>query len=166
LAPWEYAKYKAWFDGEYSKIALPADCREILPPTTRLSNLFSTVWTLEWTLGFTDHKYLRVQEHFEKIRGLVGLSQRKAFAFHYGALVAVAADGTPERAASDPVDLRIDTSYGAAHMHFGNPEPHIAQANVEGLDMEKLELFAFVRAVLDHRKTGKTLDKLLKFRIK
>jgi hypothetical protein len=162
----DYSAYKAWFDGEHSKLVLPDDCREVLPPATRRTTEISLVWTLEWILEFADGKYLRVQEHFNKIRGLIGLSRRQAFAYHYGPFSLRGSGGIPERNSNDPVDLRIDTSDGPAHMHFGAPLPHIGQDKVEGLDMESLDMFVFIHGVLAHRKSGKPLDKVLRFRIK
>jgi hypothetical protein len=51
-------------------------------------------------------------------------------------------------------------------MHFGAALPHIGQEKVDGLEMDELDMFSFVRAIFAHRKTGKSLDKILKFRIK
>jgi hypothetical protein len=162
----DYPKYKAWFDGEHSALVLPNDSSEITAPTVGLAHSLSTTWTLKWILKFGDGKYLRVQEHYNKVTGLIGLSRRQAFAFHYGPIGAVTPDGIPDRKSNDPVDLRIDNSGAPAHMHLRAPQPHIGQERVDGLEMEDLDIFTFVRGIFSHRKTGNSFEKIFKFRIK
>ena len=86
-------------------------------------------------------------------------------AYHYGVISKVDANGIPQYIQTNPVDIRIDNSCQRVHLHFGTPDPHIFQENVEGLDLGKLDMFTFVRGIFKHRKTGMALDKVFGFKI-
>ena len=162
---WDYPRFKAWFDEEHSKLELPDGCSQISEPQTTRAHAFSPIWEIEWYLGFADRKYLRVWERYEKVAKLIDISRRLSFSYHYGLIAKQGPDGIPVRNSDDPVEMRIDNARGIAHMHFNSPEPHIAQANVEGLDLERIDLFTFIRAIFKHRKTGKPVNKTLGFKI-
>jgi hypothetical protein len=50
-------------------------------------------------------------------------------------------------------------------MHYQAPARHYAQENIKGLTLESLGMLAFVRAVLQHRKSAKPLSEVLGFQI-
>ncbi len=109
-------------------------------------------------------KYLRIWEWYVRRPGLQD-SYRKRFAHHYGQITAQDSDGTPERKPTDPVDIRIDNKNDVPHMHYGAPQPHHQQANVQGLELQNITMFNFVNGVLRHRSTGRTIKKIFHFRI-
>lgn len=158
----DYFQYKRWFDENRAKLKLPSDCSEIEPASFYITNQY--VWTFEWHLGFPDPKYIRVWEHHMKWKGLLD-SRRTQFAFHYGPVVHRDKDGVPIWQSADLVDLRIDNSEGRPHLHYGAPEPHHLEENVKGLDLEKIDMFTFIKCIFSHRKTGKPIHNLLAFRI-
>jgi hypothetical protein len=150
-------------DKAYANLELPPDCVEQKPRTIINSRLFS--WTFDWLLVFkSDDKYLRVRESYEKMAGLL-MSRRLGFAFHYGPIVKQNANGDVIHESSDPVDIRIDKSRGHTHMHYQAPSPHYAQENVKGITLDSIGMFEFVRAVLQHRKSGKDISEILGFKI-
>lgn len=159
----DYLKFKAWFESERSTIQLPSDCTE-LQPRTKLSGWF--VWTFTWYLMFTPDRYLRMSEHYDRWPELINTSRRTSFAYHYGPVVRVGADGVPERDSADPVDIRIDNARGPAHLHFGSPNPHYQQSEVEGLQLGRVDMFTFLKAILRHRSANCTIEKALGFRIR
>jgi len=159
----DYLSFRRRFDQSYGKLKLPLGCVEQKPPTASNKHLYS--WTFDWVLVFTDdNKYLRVRESHEKVAGL-DLSRRMGFVFHYGPIVQRDTDGNIIRQSNDPVDIRIDNSRGHVHMHYQAPDPHYAQESIKGLTLESLDMLAFVRAVFQHRKSGKPISEILGFQI-
>jgi hypothetical protein len=158
----DYLEFKARFDQEYSKLKLPEDCTELLNSSVPTSSL---VWTFKWYLEFSDGSYIQIKEHYTKKARMIQHSHRAAFNYHYGPVVQRTADGLPEAASANPVHIRIDTSNSPAHMHLGSPNPHYEQARVENLDMQNLDMFTFIKAVLKHRRTGASFQETLNFRI-
>lgn len=160
----DYFLFTREFDKAHAKLKLPPDCTEVQPPTTIPWGL--CFWKFEWVLVFnTDNKYLRVWEEYSKVTGLL-LSRRLRFVLHYGPIVGRDQDGNIIRDDKDPVEIRVDNTRGQAHMHYQAPEPHHPQENVEGIDLEALDKFAFIKAILEHRRTGKPLDRILRFKVR
>lgn len=121
-------------------------------------------WTFEWVLEFSANKYMRVWEQYGRVPGLQE-ARRVRFAFHYGPITSRDNSGKIERYYGDPVDIRVDDFNTPAHLHFQEPQQHHRQENVLGLELSSLGMMVFIKAVLKHRKSGKPLDKILKFRI-
>lgn len=160
----DYLQFSREFEKFHAKLRLPQNCIEPAPPTTIPVGFY--FWRFEWQLIFKDdNKYLRIWERYTKLKGL-DLSHRVSFAFHYGAVVEHDNDGLAVRDSQDPVDIRIDNINGPAHLHYQAPKPHIPQASVEGLNLEALDMFTFVKAIILHRKSGKPIDQILGFRIR
>lgn len=103
-------------------------------------------------------------EHHVKRFGLEE-SDRKAFSFHYGVITAKAANGVPTWRAEDPVDIRID-KLGATHLHYREQNPHYPQTSVQGLVLDRIEMFQFLNAILKHRSSGRTIQDVLHFKLK
>jgi len=66
----------------------------------------------------------------------------------------------------DPLDIRIDTSGGYLHMHYGKQEPHLKQSDVGGLDLRDVLAIDFIRGVIRHRTRGDEFTKIFGFKIK
>lgn len=96
---------------------------------------------------------------------MIETSRRIQFAHHYGPIVKLGIDGLPLHQSNDPVDIRIDNVSAPAHLHFGAPNPHHAQASVKGLILENMDMFTFVNGIVQHRTTTQPLDKVFKFTI-
>jgi hypothetical protein len=159
----DYPSFKRRFDQAYANLKLPPECIEQKPPTVTNVRLFS--WTFDWVLIFNDdNKYLRVRESHDKVAGLL-MSRRLGFAFHYGPIVKQGASGDIIRESTDPVDIRIDKSRGHVHMHYQAPGPHYTQEKVKGLTLDSVDMLRFVRAVLQHRQSGKSISEILGFEI-
>jgi hypothetical protein len=159
----DYLQFKRRFDQSHVKLKLPPDCVEQTPPTASNVHLYS--WMFDWVVVFnSDNKYLRVRESHDKVGGLAH-SRRLGFVFHYGPIVQRDVDGNIVWKSGDPLDIRIDTSGGAVHLHYQDPAPHHPQANVKGLSLNSIDVFKFVRAVLQHRRSGKPLNEILGFQI-
>lgn len=164
----DYLQYKQSVETAIENLKLPTDCSRVGEPLFRPATLYA--WIFEWVLEFESAKYIRVWEQYGRCAGLQE-SRRARFAFHYGLIPKKDGNGKILRDDGDPVDIRIDdyeTGQGGvqAHLHYGAPQPHYRQESVVGLQLADLEMFAFIKAVLKHRKSGKTLAKILKFRIK
>lgn len=158
----DYLKFKRWFDENAIALDCPSDCTELSPAAFQYTNLH--LWSLEWILFFDDGKYLRIWEHYDKVKGLEQ-SRRLQFSYHYGPLVGKDSVGQPVYLSSDPVDIRIDNHKGETHLHFQAPNPHYPLKRIKGRSIESLDLFTFIKAIFSHRKSGKSIDKVLGFKI-
>jgi len=161
----DYLEFLRWFRQQKGALKFPKDCTELLSPDTHPTS--SLVWTIEWILKFTDDTYLRIWEHHTRQAGIID-SRRLGFSYHYGPLTGVNANGIPIYKRSDPVEIRVDNSLnsGEVHLHFGAPDPHYFQDSVDGLILNDLGMFTFIKAIWKHRAKGQELQKLLGFRIK
>lgn len=159
----DYLWFKAHFDQEHAKLKLPADCKEALGPTALATT--SLVWTFRWVLEFTDGSYIQIKEHYTKKAGMIGHSHRSAFSYHYGPVVGRTSDGLPSADSKNPVHIRIDTSNSPVHMHLGSPNPHYEQNQIQGLDMQNLDIFTFVKAVFKQRRSGASFEETLRFQV-
>lgn len=160
----DYFAYKRWFEAGQASLSLPAEC--VSPdPVLKYSNQYT--WTLEWFLTFPDtHTHVRVWETFAKIQALQA-SRRISFAYHYGPTIRIDAAGMPDGEPSDPVFVRIDDIGGTVHLHpEGRPADHVPQDKISGLVLDQVDLFEFVKAVLRHRGSGKSIEKELRYRVK
>jgi hypothetical protein len=159
----DYVNFKARFDDAYAKLKLPPDCTEEITPTATNPGIYN--WTFDWLLVFKDdNRYLRAPERYGKVAGLQ-LSRRIAFTFHYGPIIQRDVNGKLIWQNTDSVDIRIDKIRGEVHMHYQAPNPHYGQGSIQGLTLESVDMLKFVRAVLQHRRSGKPLDEILGFKI-
>lgn len=159
----DYIQFKKSFDTSYKTLELPAECKELDLSFYPASSL---VWWLEWYLQFDDKKYARLWERYDRYGGMINMSRRVSLAYHYGPVMRVGADKLPAYDAKDPVDIRIDNSCQPIHLHLGAPLPHYPQSRIDGLQLTDLDTFDFVRAILSHRASGKTIQETLGFVIK
>lgn len=153
-------EFQRQFDQQRSEIELPADCSGDEPEI--LSTSPPLTWTVEWILHFSDHTHVRIWEYYDKFAGLA-YSRRVSFALHYGPDPVKNAAG--EIDPSQPVFIRIDTCGGEPHLHLAKREPHIPQSKVSGRVLDEITSMEFIKAVLRSRKTGKSIDSLLRLRV-
>lgn len=114
----------------------------------------------------SDRKYIRIWESYDKIAGLQ-MSRRVQWSYHYGFSDIVDEEGRALRGRpDDPLDIRIDTSGGAIHMHYQKQEPHYQQTDIAGLDLRDVYAIEFIRGVIRHRTRGDAFTKIFNFRIK
>ena len=162
MRPVEYLPWRRDADAKYDALKFPPDCKE-LHQAFAVTN--SRVWHFLWYLEFTDGKYVRVSERFDRWSGLDNASRKMSFAYHYGPIVNRGPDGLPAHQAADPVDIRIDNSCRPAHLHHQAPEPHIPQANIKGLVLDEMDGFAFVNGIFRHRCENKSLQAIFGFKV-
>jgi hypothetical protein len=126
-------------------------------------------WILRWSILFGDSMYIRTSELFDPVGARANplSGKRVQFSFHYGP--------TPKRTDSrgwpkmDPKSggtvLRVDLAppYND-HIHFAG-EDHVPQSRVKGLVIVDLDVFRFIEAVFAHRKTSRTIDTCLGFKL-
>jgi hypothetical protein len=116
-------------------------------------------------MRFSDNKYIRIAERYEKWGGLVGLSRKNSYAYHYGDIVKSGDAGLPAYGPGDPVDIRIDNSCSPIHLHYLAPNPHYPNSAVRGLDLEDMDMFAFVKGIFRHRSSKKPINEIFKFQV-
>jgi hypothetical protein len=169
-------EYLKWFTERYDDLKKDllepgsSECNggPILTPKPGLPP--SAPWKADWAVVFRDKKYFRVKESFNRVGyPYVGAGRRVHFSFHYGqAHPSFDADGYPETRATDtPVaDLRIDLDGRLVpHIHVNSPE-HIDQTRVDGYSIIDANMFSFLEAVAEHRRTKEPLTSLLKITIR
>jgi hypothetical protein len=160
-----YAAYRAYADAEYDALVIPSDCTETLKLIFTPGS--DVVWSSRWYLEFSDGKYVRAVERYQRWPGLTGIAKRMTIAYHYGDIVRRNPDDNlPAHLGSDPVDIRIDNSCAPIHLHFNSQDPHIPQSGVAGLDLESVDMFIFARGIFRHRQTKNPLDSVFKFKIR
>jgi hypothetical protein len=162
-----YGDYRAYADSQYDALVIPPDCKETLKLTFTPVN--DVAWSSRWYLEFTDGKYIRAAERFQRWPGLTGIAKRMTVGYHYGDIVRRNPDDNLPAYLStgtDPVDIRIDNSCAAIHLHYQSQNPHIFESSVLGLDLESVDMFVFVKAIFKHRETKKPLDSIFKFKIR
>lgn len=171
----DYFEFTRWVASKQAALVLPLDCKVLVPNTSYLVRN-DVLWTFIWVLHFiSDNRYLRIWEHHDKVAGLIAESRRSQFVYHYGPLTKFDPAGKPEvdelgvprYHSADPVDIRIDNICpgGRPHLHFGGPNPHYQQHQVDGLDLSGLDMFSFIAAILRHREKAMPLEKVLRFRL-
>ena len=160
-----YAEYDSWLQGEYSKITLEPNCIEagFLRPTVTPNK---PPWQMKWAVIFGDGKYFCAIENWpSRSVKFGGAGYREHFSFHYGiANLARDSDGIPLRSPDYPAIFRIDQDRNGPHIHFGGKD-HIGQDRVDGFTISDAEPFQFVQAVLQHRATGGSFDKIMQFTV-
>jgi|SRR5712664_19529 len=161
--PTDYAAFRAIVDQNYSALTLPSDCKESHP--LDIVRVTPDSWHLRWYLEFSDNKYVRIAERYEKFSKMMSLSRRINVAYHYGEITRRGPDSLPGHLASDPVDMRIDDSCGAIHLHYNSQNPHHPNDAVKGLDLDDLDMFGFVNGIFKHRANQKPLHVVFGFKV-
>lgn len=158
----DYLTFRKSFEKTLGKLRLPDDCQQREPCWEPVS---WHVWQVLVFFDFSNDEHIRIWESYDKIAKL-DMSRKTQWSYHYGDTATFDENGDAVRGApNDPLDLRIDTNRGI-HMHYQTHQPHYKQEDIEGIDLAAVGALDFVRAVLTHRRTGKSLSEVLGFKIK
>jgi hypothetical protein len=158
----EYNRYQRELYRRRGELTLPVGCLNQDPLFKKSAHGF---WTLEWLLVFPDGYYVRIWEHYNKIKGSSS-SVRHAFSFHYGPTEPGRKPGAYR--VGGPVAMRVDKPPDGepTHLHYANPTQHYQQEHVSGLSLDLLEMFDWLGAVLRHREQRRPLNEVLGFQLK
>jgi hypothetical protein len=164
----QFAEYDRWFWEQAGGFFFEQGCVPIGPYVTPTVAPNKPPWKAEWTVLFEDGFYFRVVENwFRRRTALGGRGERKAFSFHYGPTNPAKNDeGVPLYSDKYPALIRIDrdTDDRDSHMHYGG-ENHIPQARVQNLRISNVDPFWFIRAVIEHRRSQDSFDKIMRFTV-
>jgi hypothetical protein len=158
-----FSEYELWFRNLYNHFSLEAGAQELGPFLRRTAGPAEHHWKVDWVILFADGMHLRLKETYSP-RALArgGGGERKHFSYHYGNTPAsVGPDGFPEPKLSTPT-IRLDHDRFGPHAHF-NGQDHLKQDRIQGLQLGSAEMFVFLDAIVEHRKTQRPIDKLLGF---
>lgn len=163
--------YAARLHREYAAFHLDPTWQEIGPlykPTIRPN---SPPWNMDWAIIFPDGYYAYVYERWYTsgiwIPGKPRPGRREHFSFHYGrANHVLKPNGIPEKdKVNCPAIIRIDCDMWGPHLHFHNESDHINQQRVQGMVIQDSDPFEFMRAVIEHRNTGRDFDSIMHFTV-
>ena len=160
------SEYATWFWAEHAKYVLEQGAREVGPRLRPTSPCGPVPWQLKWAVLFDGGFYAQVTENYTPTK-FSGQGERKDFAFHYGQTPSsFDPNGFPiYQKRGLPATIRIDCDVPSGpHIHY-NGEDHIEQSRVIGLNILKSDLFDFMEAVREHRKTGQPFHEILNFTV-
>jgi len=163
-----FSEYELWLAKQAVNTSFEEGCVHIGPYATPTVEPNKPPWDFEWTVLFKDGHYLRVVEHWYR-RGshLGGGGYRKTFSFHYGpANPSRSTEGVPVPSDAYPAILRIDSDddWRGPHLHLDG-EDHIHQSRVKNLRISDIDPFDFIKAVMEHRKSGEKFEKIMSFTV-
>lgn len=157
-----YDQYKARFYTTVPLIAFPSETLVGLPV---FRSAVPSSWDFEWVIEFLDDlHYIHCREAWSS--RLHHPARRYRFSHHYGPGPRRSANGRI-RFLQDVV-LRIDRTNKPGepeHLHHLNPLPHYEQARVNGLTLDTIDMFRFISAILEHRRTGQPLHEALGYTV-
>lgn len=158
----QYTLYKSQFEAKRAALEVPPDC-VVGEPQFFIST--PNTWHMVWFLTFNDDHYIRCRELWSHRTGYP--ARRHQFTLHYGPIVAWKTSGEVQPHHTDPVIIRIDLGpNGPTHLHYGDPEPHYYQDELEGIDLVDVDMFAFIEAIFKSRAEGTEVRNILGFRIR
>ena len=161
----DYFEFEKDFKKKIGQLKLPRGA-ELLVPLTTMSTPFG--WTVEFFISFSDAHHIMIFENYSKLAGLYA-SRKLGWAYHYGPVTPgqLGSDGSLTKGScTDPLVIRIDTARIGLHLHFNSQNPHYKQSEVAGLDLEDIDCWKFIKGVLKHRQSGKSVDEVFGFKIK
>lgn len=150
------------FEAKIKRLKLPLDA-ELQEPEMD-SSLPPLVWQVSFFISFSDGTCIAIWELYEKIKGLQA-SRRTQWSYHYGSVKKENSGKLVQAEADAPLEIRVDTCGGAAHLHFQAREPHYPPSKVRGLDLQSLDCWQFIKNVLRHRETKKPINEIFGFEI-
>jgi len=165
-----YQDYKARFESNRTALVVPEDCKPGVPEYHPFLDLIDPhSWDFSWWLRFADKHYIVCHEIWGYRSGRSPL--RSYFSFHYGPIVRVDKNGNIERDPSNPLELRIcksNKSCEPSHLHYKKPHPapHYEQSRVDGLVLNEVDMFQFVKAVFRSRAEKIELDEAMGFTLR
>jgi hypothetical protein len=158
-----YLEYKARFFRTVPFLSFPKDCIVGLP--TFVTSPPNNVWQFQWVLEFlSDNHYVRCRESWSYRFGEP--ARRHLFSFHYGPICWRKADGAITYRETDSVVLRCDKkNHEPEHLHHQAQLPHYTQDRVRGIVIDEIDMYVFVRAVLQARQSGQPVDAVLGYTV-
>ncbi|HWY56900.1 MAG TPA: hypothetical protein VNZ03_20705 [Terriglobales bacterium] len=165
-----YQEYKVVCDKNRAELKVPGDCTVRVPQYRAFIDLIDPPsWDFEWWLTFSDKYYVVCHEAWSCRKGKQ--PKRHYFSFHYGPIVRTGKNGNPDRDASNPLVLRICNSNKSGdppHLHYKlpHPAPYYEQGRVDGLVLEDVDMFQFVKAVFRSRAEKVDMDKAMGFTLR
>jgi hypothetical protein len=126
---------------------------------------------MDWAVFFPDGMHAKLQERWypvgRRLAGRVLKGYREHFSFHYGPTNAHRdSEGFPVRdKVGHPAIIRIDRDKYGPHIHFHDEADHIPQSRVAGMIIDDADMFDFVRAVLEFRRSGRGFDDIMGFTV-
>lgn len=162
-----YSDYVAWLTAERAKLTFEAGVVERGPIHSPTCFPSSPPWNMDWLIRFDDGMQAYLYERWFPMKGFPQKGERRAFSFHYGTISPLTRrNGFPAPDKKDhPAYIRIDLDRHGPHLHFHGELPHIEQAKVTGMVIEKVDPFDFVRAVQQYRVTQSDFDSIMKFTV-
>jgi hypothetical protein len=165
-----FFQYAAWLKSERAAFQVDPAWSEIGPNYRPTRYPASPPWNMDWAIRFPDGYYAYVYERWypagQYVSGQPQRGYRKHFSFHYGpANPVLKPSGIPERSDLFPAIIRIDCDRWGPHLHFLGQD-HIDQASVDGMTIQDVCPFQFMRAVLEHRTTRASFDQIFRFAVK
>ncbi|HEX3659792.1 MAG TPA: hypothetical protein VHU89_00050 [Acidobacteriaceae bacterium] len=162
----KFEEYEARFQADCYTVQMEPGCTVSGPflEFTVLPDL--PPWSMELFIRFPDGMYSRVWEQYDRAAGTPSHGQRLQFALHYGPTPAnVDVRGLPLWRSEDRCELRIDLdTWHGPHIHFGG-EDHITQNRVKRLDIRTMTPIVFLRGIMEHRSTQRTLPEVFGFEV-
>jgi len=146
----EYQDYKAYFDQNRALLEVPEDCTVCTPQYNATDLVNPKSWDFRWFLRFRDNHYICCAESLSRRQS----PRRHYFSFHYGPIVQIDASGKIVRDQNNPLIIRACKSRSAiCHLHYRHPHPFpdYKQDQIDGLVLENVDIFRFVRAVFRSR---------------
>lgn len=144
----EYHDYKARFDANRALLDIPEDCTARIPHYNATDLVDPKSWDFRWFLTFRDNNYICCRE------SLTGRPPRRHyFSFHYGPIARIDGGGNIVRDQNNPLMIRICKSRSGVHLHYRKPHPFpdYKQNQIDGLVLEDVDMFQFVRAIFHSR---------------
>ena len=123
-------------------------------------------WSIGFAIIYEDAMYIKITEHYRQLAKREGGGGRLQFmSYHYGACGDERDDdGFPYK--EDQCALRIDIDKRSLRHAHWNGEDHIPEHRLMGLDFEAITPSVFIRAVEEHRATGRPLPEILGFEVR
>lgn len=162
-----YTAYVAWLTAEHASLTFEPGVVEVGPSHSPTRPPAAPPWNMDWLIRFPDGMQAYIYERWFPMKGSSRIGERGAFSFHYGTVTPlVRRNGFPARdKVNHPAHIRIDLDHNGPHLHFHAELPHIGQDKVQGMSIENVDPFDFVRAVQEHRATKADFDSIMKFTV-
>jgi hypothetical protein len=166
-----YSEYVTRLNAEHASFAFETGVTELGPLHNPTGLPATPPWNMDWLIRFPDGKQAYLYERWFPVRtpsrGSLARGKRGAFSFHYGTTSPLTRpNGFPARdKANHPAIIRIDLDKNGPHLHFHGELPHMMQDKVQGLVLENVDPFDFVRVVLEHRARKIDFDAIMKFTV-
>ena len=146
----------------FNHLKLPTDAqivkKEIVPQGI-------SAWDFQLYLTFGDQMYVECQERWSNYPGLVGLARRTYFCHHYGPYREVDSHGIPRSIRDTAIRIDCTKHHGVKGTHVHLATNVFSNEQVNGLDLDTVDVHQFVTGILEVRNTTKTLEEVFGFTV-